>query len=653
MRPKQPKRTATTADRQEPAAVFAARFRAALAADDAQGHHRRLFCEPFGFDPREPAVVDALAIRAAAAVESACVSLEVDRAIRKAVACRLAEHWPLVEIEDGPPHGPVSTREELVRAQWMVDGILRMGVMEYVGEQGGAIPPRIVWPSSVSPDDVLAVVGRCKHRDAKVIAATMRAGQWYVAQEGDRRYRPGAIYPRDELYAPTNDTEASGLVRIADPDLDRALGTVFHPRLAALVAWAEKEVDAARRRAALVIDASPMFGYVIDAWDGVRTDKRGDAVMRAITAQERRDGFRVISDSTKRDDGFRVVVYERDERGSAQLLLPIETPDADAFVGAVRSIRGPMGLRHLSAFFLLLATKGARSGQLLWRVSDHMDAMQLGERRRGSTAERRECADEAARTARLVLEARRREEFVRQALLQPVTEFGRVEGGRRSIEGANLVPHPWIHDGIRNRKTGEIGNNWCPASPDLPSLNHVNHAPALLAGLRLPQRWRYAVRENGRTFVDLRGADALALFGIERDRDHHKGRAWDTFDANVDALVNLKTPGIGDVEWRGGRHTAEGMVRFHAARWMIERIALGVTPIEAPPPPDLRRGNDLRAWREARGLTQATVAAALKVSLRTVKGAEADGDRELPPKVRAAIAAGALSSTPAALPAGR
>jgi len=641
-----------TVDRKEPAAVFAARFRAALAADDAQGHHRRLFCEPFGFDPREPAVVDALALRAAAAVEAACVSLEVDRAIRKAVACRLADHWPLVDIERGPPHGPVSTREELVRAQWMVHGISRMGAMEYVGEQSGAIPPRIVWPSSVSPDDVLAVVGRCKHRDAKVIAATMRAGQWYVAQEGDRRYRPGAIYPRDELYAPTNDTEASGLVRIIDPDLDRALGTVFHPRLAALVAWAEKEVDAARRLPCIAVDAGKHMTGVLSMWGRTEWFVDPRTGLAEVAPPSRRE----------RDAGFRVLVCSED--GTLQLQLPfdgVSSPDVFEAVrqhDAIRGAVGSPGLRHLAAFLYLLTTKGARSGQLLWKVADHMEAMQCGADTRRDPKARERIAREAAAVAalRLAVYGDGDDKRMSRPLLLPVdTAERRGPDGRWTLEGMTLQFHPLLNNGVR-KASGAIGEHWFPASPDLPSLHHVKHAPALLAGLRLPQRWRLAWKEQGRTYVDLKQQSALALFGIEgaEGREHHKGRAWDTFYANVSALAALPTPGIGDVERVRSVRDGEQMVRIHAARWMIDRTVHRVAPVEAPQPPPLHCGDDLRAWRDACGATQEKTAAALGVSTRTVRNAELGGAAPLPRSIRDAIARGAITpASPRALPSPR
>lgn len=639
------RRSALTTDTQEPAAVFAARFRAALAADDASGHHRRLFCEPFGFDPREAPVVDALALRAAAAVDAACVLLEVDRAIRKPVACRLAAHWPLVDIEDGPrDEGARQTGAEQARARWMVDGIARMGVMEFQGEQSGAIAPRVMWPSNVSPDDVLAVVGRCKHRDAKVIAATMRAGKWYVAQEGDRfRHRPGAIFPREELYAPANDPDDPGRMCIVDADLSRALGTVFHPRLVALVAWAEKDIENARRLPFIAVDAGRGMRTVLEAWG--RGPWRDEDL-------DKRTGLVTVAPFTKgeRRDGFRVLVRSGD--GAIQLSLPLDGIGASDVFDAVRRTLGPEGLRHLAAFLLQLTTKGARSGRLLWRVTEHMEAMRVGADTRRDPKAREALTRAATAVARLQLEVYRdgKCERIRQALLQPINEAESLGAdGRWTLEGATLEVHPLLWSGVRSA-SGEVGSHWFPASRDLPSLHHVKHAPALLAGLRLPQRWRYAYGKHGQTFVDLKGANALELFGIEGDREHHKGRAWETFDANVAALAALAMPAIGAVEWLREPRTAEGVVRIHAARWMVDRIAHGIAPVEALPPPPLRVGNDLRAWREARGITQAAIAAALGVSLRTVKGAEGEGDRELPRSIRAAVAAGALSS-PHALPA--
>lgn len=639
------RRASPTADTQHPASVFAARIRAALAHDRAEGAHVRTFCDPVGFDPSAADVIDTLATYAAEDVEAACEALCVARPLRAAVACRLAEHWPIHDIEEEPPEdlkGLDAAAQK--RAQWLAGGLVSIATMELLAEEAGAIPPRMYWPSNVSFNDVVAVVSRCKHPDARVVAASLRAGQWYVAAPGDpTRHRPGALFPKAENYVQRETAEGGLRVTIADPDLYRALGTVFHPRLAALVAWAEKDIEDARRRPFIAVDAGRGMQTVLEAWgrepwQNEHLDGRTGLVNVArFTKDERRDGFRVLV---------------RSGNGAIQLSLPLDGVGASDVFDAVRRALGPEGLRHLAAFLLQLTTKGARSGRLLWRVTEHMEAMRVGADARRDPKAREVLTRAATAVARLQLEVYRdgKCERMRQALLQPINEAESLGAdGRWTLEGATLEVHPLLWSGVRSA-SGEVGSHWFPTSPDLPSLHHVKHAPALLAGLRLPQRWRWAYGKHGQTFVDLTGANALELFGIEGDREHHKGRAWETFDANVGALAALATPAIGAVEWLRGGRTAAGVVRIHAARWMIDRIAHRIAPVEAPPPPPLRTGNDLRAWREARGITQAALAAALGVSLRTVKGAEGEGDHELPRSVRAAIAAGALSSPPS-LPA--
>lgn len=352
-----------------------------------------------------------------------------------------------------------------------------------------------------------------------------------------------------------------------------------------------------------------------------------------------------------RKAGGIVLVYDGNR---PQLVLPIDDMGNDIF-DVVRRTCTAEGLRHFAAFLLQLTDSG-RQRRMVWRLERHMEALQCGADARRRSDVRERIAREALAVAALILEARapNGRDYIRQAFFTPIAEAGHKVGNRRTLEGMTLEVHPLIFNGVR-REDGELGNNWFPASPDLPSLHHVKHAPALLAGLRLPQRWRYAYGENGRTYVDLRGDNALDVFGIEGvgSRERNKGRAWETFDANVAALAALPTPGIGAVEWVSGRHAAEGVVRIHAPRRAIDIIAHRIAPIETKPPPPLRSGNDLRAWREGRGLTQGALAAMLGVSARTVRGAELSADAPLPPKVRDAIEEGRITQAPRALPAPR
>jgi len=207
-------------------------------------------------------------------------------------------------------------------------------------------------------------------------------------------------------------------------------------------------------------------------------------------------------------------------------------------------------------------------------------------------------------------------------LLQPIERAEqRREDGRWTIEGMTLELHPVVYSGVRDA-SGELGTNWFPASPDLPSLHHVNYPHALIAGLRLSQRLRWRFGEDGAAFVDMTGENALALFGITVDRTHHKGRVWSMFDKNVAALQNLPTPGVGKVEWISGAHTLAGVVRFHAARWQVDRVHDRITPVEMCVVAVPRDGAELRALRAGRQLSQTDLAGFLGVTERQVRNLE-------------------------------
>ena len=83
--------------------------------------------------------------------------------------------------------------------------------------------------------------------------------------------------------------------------------------------------------------------------------------------------------------------------------------------------------------------------------------------------------------------------------------------------------------------------------------------------------------------------------------------------------------GLGRVEWDpGGERTLAGRCHLYPPQWVRDRLIHRVRPAERPPSPSVLTGGELRAWRSARGLTQAQTAELLGLGIRTIRRAEAD-----------------------------
>lgn len=608
---------APAGDEQYPAEVFAARIRAVIGNG----------CETDPFGARVRGIVDniteatntdgvsVLASSCAAAIERLCVAYNIEKALRRPVSCRLASHISFSELYD-----KTESREH---------GLTRMLLWAvYHAEGYSSASRRPVWPSSVSLDDVAAVLARSSSPEAAEVLATVRRGVW-------------TMVPPGEMHSPAaNDTVRIPVLSFPRPsEIDAtvargiAISSVFNPQIAALVAWAEKDIAECRRRQFIAVDAGPAHRFVLDAMAqsaGAATDvngivrRRGDVELREPSDDDVRNGYVVIFGSAE-----------------VQLSIPFDGSYGPDVIDGIRRAVGPEGPRHWAAIQHLATQRGARSGRFVWTTDDHMRVMKYSADHMRDAEVRARVVSAVVALSRLELTVYRRGgQRISRRLLQPIERAEqRGPDGRWTVEGLTLEIHPLVYNGVRDA-SGELGTNWFPASPDLPSLHHVNYPHAITAGLRLSQRFRWRFGEDGASFIDLSGGNALALFGIASARTHHKCRAWQTFDANVRALQGLPTPGVGKVEWLRGPHTIEGVVRLHAARWQVDRVHDGIAPIEAPRTLGINSGAELRAWRDAQNIGQTDMARALGVSERTLRTAEQS--EALPRSVRAAIDAGRL-----------
>jgi hypothetical protein len=367
--------------------------------------------------------------------------------------------------------------------------------------------------------------------------------------------------------------------------------------LAAQAFAASRAMHRDRHKRFIALDASPVQHDLLSDWRDL--SKSREAMESTVE-----DGWVEIIAPGKRI-GLHFNIHDTPER----------------VIHAVRDWRGWEGLRHWAALQCLLTIAG-RTGRIRWKLEDHMDALGYGERSRRDDNVRRAVADEVELLTRLELTVYHRngELRMRGPLFSTTLRAERTSGSRWALEGLELAVHPALYEGVRS-PGGALGNLWAPAPADLARIDHARHPYALALGLILPIRWRWDLAK-GRECVTLTGRGLLDAAGLRLD-PRKPGRTWEALERNLDALKRIG--GLGRVEWDpGGERTLAGRCHLYPPQWVRDRLIHRVRPAERPPSPSVLTGGELRAWRSARGLTQAQTAELLGLGIRTIRRAEAD-----------------------------
>jgi hypothetical protein len=347
----------------------------------------------------------------------------------------------------------------------------------------------------------------------------------------------------------------------------------------------------------------------------------------------------------------RVEILAPDGR-AVQLLMPRDGPEGlqRATIEVLRQWRGWEGVRHWAALQRLWSVEGGRTGAVRWTLAAHLAALGYADRARRDAAVRRRVAREVELLTRLELAVYAPDGALRARLpmLAATAKYDAirhdpVEGETWTLEGMELRVNEWLYHGVRDPKTGALGTAWYPAPIELAQIDHVRFPYALVLGLVLPMRWRWDL--GTRDHCALSGASLLATAGIKLPKGK-PGRAWATLRRNLDELQ--RRGGLGRYEWNGEPWTLAAVCRLYPPQWIRDRTVHGLRPYELPPPPSVQTGGELRAWRKAKGWTQAAAAKALGVGTRTIKRAEATPKAPLGPALREAL--DRLASLEARLP---
>lgn len=610
-----------TAARSAALATFEQRIRRAVERAAATGSHLTQIFHAFGFDPlAEPGAVEGMAERFTAHVEKIVAAYNVPLRTRGAVLARLAEHWHFIHGPERPPmyDRPYASELEFRRALWASEGAENVAAEETHGVLAGAWEPRIIWPSNVSMDDVAAVVARSDDPDAREIARSLRAGQWFTAGTNDRRglgvYLPGTLHPRPELYEP--DPDEPGWGRIASRTLDRALGSYFHPMHAGLIAWAEKVIA---------------------------EDQRSARFFPLPASQKARVPFEVMARGGSYADGSRELWRARDDRGVVLRVVWDGKPRGEqlslAFAvrgvvqaGVFRDILRELKAEGLRDYVILhrMAAEQGRTGRLFWTWEAHKRA--TVHERRVSDGNKNDAAarDAVMNTIRRLAAAELHAEVERNGsrawkVVGEAPLVNIVGGVAGHLEGLELVLNPALYDGARADGSDDLQRYFTQLPEAVLSLPSLPFCLAVMLGFR----FRYAQDEGGA--VVLRAEELHAFVDAARWRVGNRTDADATLQRAMVDVARAMGEGCTFEPVEGESY------RVTPPRAWVDAVIHEVPP-ELPPSRSKtpRNGAELLAWREARDLSQTGAAKALGVSVRTVKRAEKRRASTLPRSFRAA-----------------
>ena len=473
-------------------------------------------------------------------------------------------------------------------------------------KQSGDRPP--YWPPEVAPVDVAMALERTKDPDAKRLAQALRDGLFYPTGDGRVGARPEA-YPLD--------SNEPGMVM---PELRPGLAR--WPILpCAVVVSVEKEVEAARHKPIIAVDASKAHHSLVSR-------------MRDLPKGEAPHGFDTI-------DGHLELIAPDEDGKAIQLTLPLEGLH-QAFIEALRQWRGWEGLRHWTGILRLLSVEGGRSGRVRWWLDEHINALGYGESARLDKNKRKQIARQVELLTKMELAVYAANGTLRERrpILVRTATYESPEGAAWALEGLELQVNPALYHGVRDESTGELGTNWFPVPIGLAKINHEKHPHALALGLILPMRWRYDWTngrwQTGPSGTTLTGAKLLSAAGLAFNRAR-PGRTWETLRTSLERLVEIEA--LGRFEWLDKPWTLEGRCLLHAPAWAVDRTLHEIRPIEAPPAAIPGTGRELVTWRERRGLSQDRAAKSLGVGVATLRRAEGAPDKPLGRALTAAFKA--------------
>jgi hypothetical protein len=442
----------------------------------------------------------------------------------------------------------------------------------------------LAWPQEVGPDEV---------------------ARWL------RKYAPAPVQAQPvchvlpQLADPTTTPER---LQALDP-LVRTLGALAAH---AYLAW--KAVQTDLKRPAIGIDARRAHHTLLTHWNRLpKRVGRRTVPLQHVPAKRHEDGvwrFEILAP----------------ERAGVKLALRADwvRSAGEAVTATIRRWKGAEGLRHWAALLRLLAVQGGRTGRVRWSLDTHLDALGYAAMTRRDPALRKRVAALVELFTQLELAVYAADGTLRSRLpiLVVTAKHDRLRGTDWALEGMELDINPWLYRGVRTAD-GQLGEDWYPAPVELARVDHARFPYALGLGLILAIRWRWDWRD-GRDHCALKGRTLLETAGIPYRR-HEARETWTTLQSTLEALIRCGA--LGHYTWEGTAWTLDGTCKLYPAQWARERTVHGLRPQELRPPTCVFTGEELKAWRKARGWSQARAAKELGVGIATLKRAEAPDAR--------------------------
>jgi hypothetical protein len=569
-----------------------------------------------------PNIVELMAERLAAHVEVIVASYNVPSRVRPGVCERLAEHWSLDDLSGKQDDG---TRDlPTILAPKLKD-------MECQAERAGLIAPRIEWPSNISLDDIRATLERSHDDDAKEMALSFREGRWFSVTpdlfDGMGKLFPGMLLQRPKNY--TFDPKDPYGGYFTEVSSIRLLSSIYNPRIAALVAWAEKTFTEAHTRAGAF--ALPSTAVQRAALAHVSTGPKSSA-WKTVT---RMGGRRV----------FLRVRWEGKLK-PVQLALSFTSDITETVLGAVLEELSDDGLLDWLVLHKMADEQG-RTGEFRWTWERHRQLAGYDKRVREGWKRH----DEHGAVVRVTDDDLRRACTRHLWQLTRAELFDEVDGklARSPVGDGPFLAITAIGDPKGLRPDGDFTvalMAWNKvlyegAHRDARAPHHTG-IPSGIFNLRGPAR-RLAVflclsermhRDDG-MYVTLSETSLMLYAGIRGDGKPSRRHITDArreLARHLEAVHAAISDGSAGT-WRTG---PTGRVYDHApARWRVERDLLGAAPDRPALRLDVpRTGIELKAWRDARQLSQREVAELLGVSERTIRTAEKAAAALLPRSFR-------------------
>lgn len=536
--------------------------------------------------PRDAGELAEVVVRRVVALAEALLH---EAPLRRAVLDRptLAERWPL-EVHAAPLDSPEARHIDLLLVVEARDGS----------------PWR--WPANVAPATLAAALRATGDSDAVLVAdALLQRGLSYI--DGDRARRTGS-----------DDDPSSSQ---SSPDLARArLKWPVMPCAVLMSVAIEVRAEAAAYRGTPIPATRPA---------------------RAAMAAVSRGPSGPWSDLHQRpkEAALSVELVWDGKPNPFQLALAFPEDFAAQLVGGILRELQADGLRDYLLLHRMAAEQG-RTGLIRWTWREHRERTAYDRRVQSKNVlDAEACAAVTARLFRLkgaeLRESIRRGDRVAWRRIGP---FGLIDipAGLTADDALELAPiklNPELYAGAATDSAR-------------PHFTLLPDAAFTLAG----DRFRLAAllvlamrdaRDDGGT-VRLSTAklwEYMNLRGGEKSLPRHR---WSRVDAALatalDALATAKVIGSWSREGNGPPDP-QAIYRIDPRSEWRDLVVHGVPPSL---PPSLastpRTGAELRAWRDARRLTQAAAAAALGVGVATVKRAEAADSEPLGPALMRALA---------------